>query len=88
VHEVLCRPAQSEGLRLGESAAPEEGGASPCASPRELLLSPQQWHGDKETSVGKKSTPEFRRRDRICHGRDDGWGKDADRNVDGPRYLL
>jgi len=54
----------------------------------ELLSSPQQAHDDQETSIGKKSTPEFRHRDRIRHGGDNSYGKDADRRVGGPRYLL
>jgi len=55
--------------------------------PRELLLSPQQGHGDKETSVGKKSTPEFRHCDGMCHGHDDGQGKGADPSGDGRSAL-
>jgi hypothetical protein len=36
-----------------------------------------------------KRTPGFRHRDRIRHGADDGYGKDADpARRDGPRYLL
>jgi hypothetical protein len=54
----------------------------------EFLSSPQQAHDDKEISIGKKSTPDFRHRDRIRHGGDNGYGKDADRETGGPRYLL
>ena len=52
----------------------------------ELLSLPEQADGDKES--GKKSTPEFRHHDRIRHGGDEGYGKDADRKTGGPRYLL
>jgi hypothetical protein len=48
----------------------------------------EQAHDDKEISIGKKRTPEFRHRDRIRHGGDNGYGKDADRKTGGPRYLL
>jgi hypothetical protein len=54
----------------------------------EFLSSPQQAHDDEEISIGKKSTPEFRHRDRIRHGGDNSYGKDADRKTGGPRYLL
>jgi hypothetical protein len=54
----------------------------------EFLSPPEQAHGDKEISIGKKRTPEFRHRDRIRHGGDDSDGKDADRKTGGPRYLL
>jgi len=39
-------------------------------------------------SVGKKRTPEFRHRDRIGRGGDKSYGKNADRKIGGPRYLL
>ena len=52
----------------------------------ESLSPPEQAHGDKE--IGKKRTPEFRHRDRIRHGYDDSYGRDADRKIGGPRYLL
>ena len=52
----------------------------------EFLSPPGQAHDDKEN--GKKSTPEFRHRDRIRHGGDDSYGKDADRKGGGSRYLL
>jgi len=45
------------------------------------LSPPQQAHGDKEISVGRKGTPEFPHRDRIQHGGDDGYGKDAARKT-------
>jgi hypothetical protein len=54
-------------------------------------------HSDRETSVGRKRTPEprtrwywagFRHRDRIQHGGDDGCVKDADRKTTGPGHLL
>ena len=54
----------------------------------EFLSPPEQAHGDKEISIGKKRTPEFRHRDRIRHGGDDSDGKDADRKCVGPRYEL
>ena len=54
----------------------------------EFLSPPEQVHGDKEVSIGKKRTPEFRHRDRIRHGGDNSYGKDADRKIGGPRYLL
>jgi hypothetical protein len=38
----------------------------------ELLAPPEQAHGDKEISIGKKRTPEFRHRDRIRHRGNDG----------------
>jgi hypothetical protein len=47
---------------------------------------PEQAHDDKE--MGKKRTPEFRHRDRIRRGGDNGHGRDADRKTGGPRYLL
>jgi len=40
------------------------------------------------SSIGKKRTPEFRHRDRIRQGGDSRYGKDADRKIGGPRYLL
>jgi hypothetical protein len=43
-----------------------------------LLPPPEPAHGDRETSIIKKRTPEFRHRDRIRHGDNDGCGKDAD----------
>ena len=61
----------------------------------EFLSPPEQAHGDKET--GEKRTPEpgtvwywaeFRHRDRMRHGGDNGYGKDANRKIGGPRYLL
>ena len=55
---------------------------------RELLSPPKQAHGDGETSVGKKRTPELRHRDRTQHAGNDGYGKDADRKTGRPRYLL
>jgi len=54
----------------------------------EFLSPPEQAHDDKEISMGKKRTPEFRHRDRIRHGSDHRYGKDADRKIGGPRYLL
>jgi hypothetical protein len=48
----------------------------------------EQGHDDKEISIGKKRMPEVRHRDRIRHGGDDGYGRDADRKIGGPRYLL
>ena len=54
----------------------------------EFLSPPEQAHDDKEISIGKKRTPEFRHRDRIRHGGDNNYGKDADRKIGGPRYLL
>jgi len=54
----------------------------------EFLSPPEQAHADEEISIGKKRTPEFRHRDRIRRGGDDGDGKDADRKTGGPRYLL
>jgi hypothetical protein len=51
----------------------------------EFLSPPERAHGDKE--MGKKRTPEprtrryraeFRHRDRIRHGGDNSYGKDAD----------
>jgi len=53
----------------------------------EFLSPPEQAHDDKEVSFGKKRTPEFRHRDRIRHGGDNGYGKDADRKTGGPRYA-
>jgi len=44
-----------------------------------LLSPPGPAYGDKE--IGKKSTPDFRHRDRIRHGGEDGGGKDADRKT-------
>jgi hypothetical protein len=52
----------------------------------ELLSPPEQAHGERE--IGTKRTPEFRRRNRIQHGGDGGYGKDADRRTGGPRYWL
>ena len=43
-----------------------------------LLSPPGTTHSDKERSIIKKSTREFRHRDRIRHGDDDGCGKHAD----------
>jgi hypothetical protein len=54
----------------------------------EFVSPPDQGHGDKEISVGMKRTPEFRHRDGIQHGGNDGTGKDADHNSGGPRCLL
>jgi hypothetical protein len=54
----------------------------------EFLSPPEQPHDNKEISIGKKRTPEFRHRDRIRHGGDNSYGKDADRKSGGPRYLL
>jgi len=54
----------------------------------EFLSPREQAHDDKEISIGKKRTPEFRHRDRIRHGGDNNYGKDADRKIGGPRYLL
>ena len=45
-------------------------------------------HDDKEISIGRKRTLEFQHRDRTRHGGDNSYGKDADRKVGGPRYLL
>jgi hypothetical protein len=61
----------------------------------EFLSPPEQAYGDKE--IGKKKTPEprtrwyraeFRQRYKIRHGGDNSYGKDADRKIGGPRYLL
>jgi hypothetical protein len=54
----------------------------------ESLSPPEQAHNDKEISIGKKRTPEFRHGDRIRHGGDHSYGKDADRKIGGLRYLL
>ena len=54
----------------------------------EFLSPSEQTHDDKEILIGKKRTPEFRHRDRIRHGGDHSYGKDADRKIRGPRYLL
>jgi hypothetical protein len=54
----------------------------------EFLSPPEQAHHGKEASIGKKTTPEFRHRDRMQDGGEDGWGKDADHKSGGPRYLL
>jgi hypothetical protein len=54
----------------------------------EFLSPPEQAHSDKEISIGKKRTPEFRHRDRIRHGGDNGYGKDADRKTGVPPYTL
>jgi hypothetical protein len=40
----------------------------------EFLSPPVQAHDDKEISIGKKRTPEFRHRDRIRHGGDNSYG--------------
>jgi hypothetical protein len=69
------RPRSVEGLRQ-----PGE------IRPGEFLSPPEQAHGDKE--IGKKRTPEFRRRDRVRHGGDNRYGEDADRKIGAPRYLL
>ena len=53
----------------------------------EFLSPPEQAHDDKEISIGRKKTPEFRHRDRIWHGSDDGYRKDADRKTGGLRLL-
>ena len=50
----------------------------------EFLSPPEQAHDDKEISIGKKRTPEFGHHDRIRHGGDDSYGKDADRKIGGP----
>ncbi len=47
-----------------------------------------QAHDDKEITIEKKRTPEFRHRDRMGHGGDDSYGKDADCKIGGPHYLL
>ena len=44
----------------------------------EFLSPPEQAHDNKEISIGKKRTPEFRHRARIRHDGDNGYGKDAD----------
>ena len=54
----------------------------------EFLSPPKQAHDDKEISIEKKRTPEFRLRDSIRHGGDHSYGKDADRKTGGPCYLL
>jgi len=54
----------------------------------EFLSPAEQAHDDKERSIGKKRTPEFRHRDRIRHSGDHNYGKDADREIGGPHYLL
>ena len=73
--EGSCRQGE---IRLGELPSP-----------------PEQAHDDKE--IGKKRKPEprtrwyraeFRHRDRIRHGGDNGYGKDADRKTAGSRYPL
>jgi hypothetical protein len=51
----------------------------------ELLSPPERAHGGKGS--GKKRTPEFRHRDRIPRRGNNGYGKDADRKIGGPRYL-
>ena len=56
--------------------------------PGQFLSPPEQAHDDKEISIGKKRTPEFRHRDRIRHGGDDGHGQDADPSADGRSALL
>ena len=53
----------------------------------EFLSPPEQAHDDKEISIGKKRTPEFGHHDRIRHGGDDSYGKDADRKI-GPSPCL
>jgi len=54
----------------------------------ESLSPPEQAHGDKQS--GKEGRPESRPRERMQHGGDDGYGKDADPplRLAGPRYLL
>jgi hypothetical protein len=54
----------------------------------EFLSPPEQAHDDKEISIGKKRTSEFRHRERTRHGGDNSYGKDADRKIGSPRYLL
>jgi hypothetical protein len=54
----------------------------------EFLSPPEQAQDDKEISIGKKRTPESRHRDGTRHGGDSSYGKDADRKIGGPRYLL
>lgn len=54
----------------------------------EFLSPPEQASDDKEISIGKKRTAEFRHRDRIRRVDDSSYGKDADRKIGGPRYLL
>jgi hypothetical protein len=61
-------PAYSLQLDHGQSS----GRLQRKVRPRELLSPPQEAHGDKEISAGKKRTPEFRHRDRVRHGEQDG----------------
>jgi len=81
---------------FGRSQTPQNG---VCAVPPttqqggirlgEFFSPPRQAHGDKEIWIEKKRTREFRHRDRIRYGSDDGDGKDADPAArDGPRCLL
>jgi len=53
-----------------------------------LLSPPGPSDSDRETSIIKKSSPEFRHPDTIRHGNDDGSGEDAERKTGGPGYLL
>jgi hypothetical protein len=73
---VQCRGSVEGSRKQGEISLGE------FASP------PEQAHDDKEISIEKKRAPEFRHRDRIRHGGDDSYGKDADRKIGSPRYLL
>jgi hypothetical protein len=52
------------------------------------LSPPGPAHRDRETSVIEKRTPEFRLRDRIQKGGDDGCGKEADHESGGLRLLI
>ena len=54
----------------------------------EFLSPPEQAHDDKEISIGKKRTPEFRHRHSIRHGGDNRYGEDADRKGGGATGLL
>jgi hypothetical protein len=56
--------------------------------PRYQFSPPEQAHDDREISIGKKRTAEFRHRDRIRRVDDSSYGKDADRKIGGPRYLV
>jgi hypothetical protein len=63
------------------------GSASILSPSTEFLPPLEHAHDDKEMSIRKKTTPEFRRRDRRRHGRDHLYGKDADHKSGGPRYV-
>jgi hypothetical protein len=53
------------------------------------LCAPLRLSGFARAVLTFSRTAGFRHRDRIGHGGDDGWGKDADPAMgDGPRYRL